>query len=143
MESLREISPGLWISSAKEAGILSDSADLVVDCRTRDRGDLPANAVQMCPSGKTNHSWEIKDLDAIVALVEPFLQENKTVLIHCQRGRSRSVTAAVAVLVAAGRAKGYEDGVKMARHPEFFPKQVCLGGLRNWLQSRNLLKGRS
>jgi len=139
---LREVSENLWVSDAKSASVLAESADLVVDCRTSRRGDTPENVVKMAPSGKTNHSWLASDLDAIVQAVVPRLKDGQTVLIHCRRGRSRSVTAAAAVLVAAGRAKGYEDGVKMAKHPDFCPKSTCLGGLRDWLQSRGQLRGR-
>jgi hypothetical protein len=73
----------------------------IIDCCGKAKGR--AGRVTVTPSAG-DHCWSPADLDRIVAEVSPVLQAGDRVLIHCNSGRSRSSTAAAAVLLAMGLA---------------------------------------
>lgn len=133
VESLREVSPGLWVSDIDSAGILGDDFALVIDCT----GKAPParNKVHARPTGSTGHSWTVEDLDGIVRLVEAHRAAGP-VLIHCRRGVSRSVCAAAAVLLATGVCSTVDGALIRTKFRGETPATQSVAGLRRWWRAR-------
>lgn len=89
----------LMLSSLRDSAIAESLVTKVIDCCGKAQGR--AGRVTVTPSAG-DHCWAPADLDRIVAEVRPVLESGDQVLIHCNSGRSRSSTAAAAVLLAMG-----------------------------------------
>jgi hypothetical protein len=128
----------LWVSGLEESVRFAAHFDLVVDCCGR-AGPRP-NGIVVCPSAG-NHRWAPEDLDRIVGAAVYRVRANRRVLIHCRSGRSRSTTAAAAVLLVLG---AYDDPTAAihaaARNPGEdgtgdAPDRRCVASLRAWWAS--------
>lgn len=133
-ETLREITPSIWIADAESALALRDEFGLVFDCT----GEAPVggNVHHVRPSGSTGHAWTEDDLDWIVAKAELYLGRGQTLLFHCRRGVSRSPCAAAAVLLATGQARTVDGAVEMTAFPGTSPASQSVAGLRRWWKAR-------
>jgi len=128
-ENLRQVGKNLWVSDRESAALVQDSFALILDCE----GDGACeNAVQVAPTGKTNHTWEAHDLERIIKLALPVLETQQDVLIHCRHGRSRSACAAAAVLIARQEAHDLEEALAKTRAAEKIPAVVTVASLRRW-----------
>lgn len=119
-----------WISDADSADDLEDMMDLVVDCTGV--ASPAKNKVHIKPTGKNNHTWTITDLDRIVKLVNPYINAGKKVLIHCERGRSRSACAVAAVLLDRGVVHSVDDALIAVTHASKKPNSHTVKSLREW-----------
>lgn len=128
-ETLREVSNNLWVGDADSAAIVGDDFSLVIDCTgvgpTRGNGrtlSYPANG----------HKWQAANLTQIANLAGMRLENGGTVLIHCNRGVSRSACAAAAVLLWIERAKTADEAIEMVKWSERRPASVTVGSLKDW-----------
>lgn len=136
VENLREVSKNLWVSDAGSAAAVGDDFSLVIDCTgygpTRGNG----KTVSIPPTGKTNHTWTEGNLTTIASVASMRLEAGGTVLIHCERGASRSVTAAAATLLWMGRARTVSEAVAKTRFSGKHPANKSLGSLQRWWEVR-------
>lgn len=129
----------LFVCGLRESLEIDHMVGLVVDCCGR--GGDRTNGIVVRPSAG-DHRWAIADLDRIVGAVAPVLEAGGRVNIHCRSGRSRSTTAAAAVLLAMGRATNPDDAVRMVAlnaHKDGVgeaPDRRCMTSLHEWWQSR-------
>ena len=107
--------------------------ELVVDCCGK--GPDRRNGVTAVPTAG-DHRWNPDDLDRIVRLVTPRLESGAFVLVHCRSGRSRSTTAAAAVLLATGWTDDPVKAVAACQLPGSKPDTRCVKSLRLWWQGR-------
>lgn len=125
---------GLFVSGLTESRQVEHLMELVVDCCGRG-GDRPNGIVARPSAG--DHRWAPADLDRIVLEVAPRLRDGHRVLVHCRSGRSRSTTAAAAVLLDMGLAGTPDEAVRMvalgAGRP---PDRRCTVSLREWWSAR-------
>ena len=91
----------LLICGLRDSAQVEATVSTIIDCCGKAAGR--AGRVTITPSAG-DHCWAPADLDRIVAAVCPVLSAGDRVLIHCSSGRSRSATAAAAVLLAMGLA---------------------------------------
>lgn len=124
---------------------LSDSLEieghmgLVVDCCGRG-GNRPNGIIVRPTAG--DHLWAPADLDRIVNAVIPRLEAGERVNIHCKSGRSRSTTAAAAVLLVMGKAATPTEAVRMVARNAYkdgigdAPNRRCTASLDAWWQGR-------
>jgi len=122
METMREVAAGLWVSGLVEAREWAGAVDLVIDCLDR-----------YGPTGRTNHAWTPDDLDRIVGVVRGCEGD---VLIHCRSGKSRSATAAAAVILDRGLASSPKAAMDMARLGSRRMNSQSIGGLNRWWARR-------
>jgi rhodanese-related sulfurtransferase len=107
---------GLFVSGLIESRQVDHLMGLVVDCCGRG-GDRPN--------------------DRIVGEVAPRLRDGHRVLVHCRSGRSRSTTAAAAVLLDMGLAGTPDEAVRMvALGTGRPPDRRCTSSLREWWSAR-------
>ncbi len=106
------------LDQREEAASLHGAA-LVIDCIGE--GPLAGFRTVTCRPSVGTHGWTVEDLDRVVALGLPVLRAGGNVVVHCESGRSRSVAAAAALLVAAG-SHGPEAAYEAAK---------CRGGSRS------------
>lgn len=137
-ETLREVGTNLWVSDYASAQVIGEDFDLTVQCIT----DVLTFArgtkhLEVTPSGKTNHSWTEADLNRIVFHAIDTLGRQGSVLIYCNRGRSRSACAAAAVLLASGEASDVQEALKKVSHNGSRPATTSIGGLNRWWRDRN------
>ena len=132
-ESLREVRPDLWVSDQESARTIGDDFGCVIDC-TGKHWQYP-NTVNARPTGATNHTWTVDDLDRIVFIVTRML-EHGPVLIHCRRGVSRSACAAAAVLLALGEAEGVATAIAKTRFEDQKISVNSMAGLKRWWAAR-------
>lgn len=133
MAARQVINMGLFISDAETAAATCQDYDLVIDCI--DHEYTAPNKVVIVPTGKTNHSWTIADLNKIIAAALPVMRAGGKVLIHCRRGVSRSAVGAAAILLGCGRSQS----VKMAlikTGGDTDPNPQSVKGLTDWLKLR-------
>ncbi|NBQ99649.1 MAG: hypothetical protein EBT79_10735 [Actinobacteria bacterium] len=143
MSTLRSPTPyinvRMFISGLDEAHQVDHMMGLVVDCCGRG-GDRPNGIIARPTAG--NHRWAPADLDRIVREVSPRLRDGQRVLIHCRSGRSRSTTAAAAVLLDMGLANTPDEAVRMVALGAFrdgvgeTPDRRCTTSLREWWEAR-------
>jgi hypothetical protein len=132
----REVAAGIWVGSvaARKAG---SRYDLIVDCLGAPNEPNDGCRVEVVtPNGRTGHTWEPGDLEAVVSVAAPVLGNGGRVLIHCRRGVSRSATAAAAVILHLGIAADVEDAVNMVRRQGSRPANSSVGSLSRWWSSR-------
>lgn len=127
----------LFICNGEESQQVEGLVSLVVDCWGG--GGKRKNGVIRRP--RRPHRWSPEDLDQIVAEVRPRLEAGERVLIHCHSGRSRSTTAAAAVLLDMRVARNPIEAVEMvalgARIGETEePDRRCIVSLREWWEGR-------
>jgi protein-tyrosine phosphatase len=136
MSNLRMVSPGIWVGPT--ASIRTPhNFDLVIDCAGL-LVDAPFPVEVATPSGKTAHTWTNRDLDRLVQVASPTLEAKGSVLLCCLHGRSRSATAASAILLAQGVAHDLDDAVTMVRLPGRRPAKSSKESLKRWWLARNL-----
>lgn len=137
-ETLREIIPGLWVSDAESAAIVGDDFSLVIDCTGYGPTVGNGRTLSVVANG---HKWDAASLTQIANLASMRLDNGGNVLIHCNRGISRSVCAAAAVLIRMGTASTVTEAIGMARWSERSPASVTVGSLNRWadaLRQQNL-----
>lgn len=122
--------PNLWISDADSADDLEDMMALVVDCTGH--GSRAKNKVHIAPTGKNNHTWTVDDLDRIVRVTKPYLDKGEKVLVHCERGRSRSACAVAAILLARGVVHNVDQALAIVTHESKKPNSHTVKSLRAW-----------
>jgi len=132
METLREVAPNLWVSDAESASVVGDDYDLVIDCTGNGPTKGNGKTASMRPEGKTNHAWTPRQLMKIAGGVTKHLANGETVLIHCQRGVSRSACAAAAVLMYSGQASTVESALMKTAWDGRQPASVTVGSLKRW-----------
>jgi hypothetical protein len=123
----------LWVSDCDTAAQTCGDYDLVIDCI--DHSYNCDHKIVITPSGKTNHSWTIADLNKIITAALPVMKDGGKVLIHCRRGVSRSAVGAAAILLGSGRSQS----VKMALLKSCVdgePNSQSVKGLSDWLKLR-------
>lgn len=129
----------LFIGDLEEAETVQNLMDLVVDCCGL--GGDRDNGMAVVPSAG-NHRWAGADLDRIVSAVRPRLMAGERVLLHCRSGRSRSTTAAAAILLAMGKAATVDQALRLcARNTHLqeggdAPDRRCAASLREWWHGR-------
>ena len=129
----------LFVSGFKESIEIEGLMALVVDCCGRG-GDRPNGIIVRPTAG--DHLWAPADLDRIVAAVVPRLEARERVNIHCRSGRSRSTTAAAAVLLVMGYAKTPTDAVRLVARNAWkngvgdAPNRRCTASLDAWWEGR-------
>lgn len=133
-ETLREITPSIWIADAQSALVLRSDFGAVFDCT----GQAPSgtNVHHVRPTGSTGHAWTVDDLDGIVAVAKEYLERSQILLFHCRRGVSRSPCAAAAVLLATGQASTVEQALEITTLPDTMPASHSVAGLRRWWRAR-------
>lgn len=131
-ETLREVAPRLWVSDRASAEVVGDDYDLVIDCTGNGPTKGNGKTASMCPEGRTNHDWTPRQLMKIAGGVAKHLAEGETVLIHCQRGVSRSTVAAAAVLLRMGEASTVQEALMKTRWDDRQPASVTVGSLKRW-----------
>ncbi len=125
---------GLFVSGLIESRQVDHLMGLVVDCCGR--GGDRQNGIIVKPSAG-DHRWAPADLDRIVGEVAPRLRDGHRVLVHCRSGRSRSTTAAAAVLLDMGLAGTPDEAVRMvALGTGRPPDRRCTSSLREWWSAR-------
>jgi len=140
-ETLREVSPDLWVSDRVSARMVGEDFALVVDCWGKTK-DAP-NKMHARPTGKTNHFWTVHDLVEIAKAAKPHLVAGRPVLIHCSRGVSRSTCAAAAVMMILGRVDTIDEGIAKARFDESRINSHSIGSARKFgkkVEARRQLK---
>ena len=115
---MRQPHPELELYIAGKASVPACGGDVddIIDCTPegcRSHGHQ-AKVLHLPPTGGNDHQWEMTDLDDIVELAIGCLEKGRIVLIHCNRGVSRSTTAACAVLLALGKARNVPEAIEMA-----------------------------
>lgn len=135
MTTVRSPVSGLFVSGLADGLRFGHTVHLVVDCCGKG-GDRP-NAVFARPSAG-DHRWSHGDLERIVGAVVPRLRAGHRVLIHCRSGRSRSTTAAAAVLLAMGESSDLDDAVRRSARNEGAdaPDRRSIVSLRAWWEGR-------
>lgn len=129
----------LFVCGLRDSLEIDHMFGLVVDCCGR--GGDRSNGIVVRPSAG-DHRWAIADLDRIVGAVVPLLRSGGRVNIHCRSGRSRSTTAAAAVLLDMGRATNPDDAVRMVAlnaHKNGIgesPDRRSMASLHEWWHSR-------
>lgn len=103
----------LYITGKANVPACGGDVDDIIDCTPEGcRGHAHmAKVLHLPPTGGNDHQWEMTDLDDIVELVIGCLEKGRIVLIHCNRGVSRSTTAACAVLLALGKARNVPEAI--------------------------------
>ena len=110
-----------------------------VDCCGR--GGDRTNGIVVRPTAG-DHLWAPVDLDRIVDAVVPRLRDGQRVLVHCKSGRSRSTTAAAAVLLVMGAAATPTEAVRMVARNAYrdgigdTPNRRCTASLDAWWAAR-------
>ena len=129
----------LFVSGLDDSLSVESMMGLVVDCCGRG-GDRPNGIIVRPTAG--DHRWAPADLDRIAAAVIPHLEAGEKVNVHCRSGRSRSTTAAAAVLLAMGHAKTLEEAVHLCALDSYIdgvgkaPDRRCMASLREWWHGR-------
>lgn len=131
LETLREVSPNIWVSDMESASIVGADFTLVIDCTGK--GQHRDNVVHLRPTGSTSHAWTVTDLDAVA---QHALAAQGPVLVHCRRGVSRSPCAAAAAILALGRAKTVDQALAMTKYQDATPASQSVAGLRKWWKER-------
>jgi len=123
------------VSSGEEAANSLDQFGLIIDCA----GVVPDHPkkVVIKPTGKTNHTWSVENLDRIVSLIDKKWREGDDVLVCCARGVSRSVTAAAAYLLFVGEATTIQSAIDTCRNPTRKPSSHSIRGLKLWWHERH------
>lgn len=136
-ETLREVAPKLWVSDIGSAGVVGEDFSLVIDC-TGGQGPTNGNGrtVPVRPTGRTNHAWSEADLNTIVGVVTMRLEAGGNVLIHCNRGVSRSACAAAAVLLWTEQAESLAGALDKVAVEGRRPNNHSVGGLRLWWEAQ-------
>lgn len=128
-ETLRQVHDNLWVSDIDSAEIIGDDVSLVIDCTgvgpTRGNG----RTLSIVADG---HRWDAESLTQIANLAGMRLEAGGDVLIHCNRGVSRSVCAAAAVLLWMGSAKSVDEAIDLVRWEDRRPATVTVGSLKRW-----------
>jgi protein-tyrosine phosphatase len=132
METLREVAPNLWVSDRASAAVVGEDYDLVIDCTGNGPTKGNGRTASLCPEGRTNHDWTPRQLMKIAGGVSKHLADGETVLIHCQRGVSRSSVAAAAVLLRMGVASTVQEALVKTRWDGRQPASVTVGSLKRW-----------
>lgn len=131
--TIRTPRPGLFVSGLKDSFRIGPEMDLVIDCCGRG-GDRPNGIIARPSAG--DHQWSVQDLDRIVGVAVPHLRAGHRVLVHCRSGRSRSTTAAAAVILAMDEADDLEGAVLRSSRPSMdgpcAPDRRCMTSLRAW-----------
>lgn len=132
----------LYVAGKASVPAIGGDMDDIIDCTSEGcRGhDHMSKVVHLPPTGNNDHQWELDDLDAIVELATGCLKQGRIVLIHCNRGVSRSTTAASAVLLALGLARNVDEAIEMARHHERVPVKTAQNSLCRWWDRRRQLR---
>ena len=133
---LDEVAPGLWVGP-QSARALQHLFVLVVDCRGSEA--VAGDRVFVPRSGKKGNLWEPADFDEMVEVVTSALGHGP-VLIHCRVGRSRSVTAAAAVLLATGRASDPDEAYAMVQLRKGGVGELTRRCLLRWWKERVLME---
>jgi len=129
----------LFVSDLNDSLQVEHLMGLVVDCCGRG-GDRPNGIVVRPTAG--DHLWAPADLDRIVDAVIPRLRDGQRVLVHCKSGRSRSTTAAAAVLLVMGAASTPTEAVRMVARNAYkdgigdTPNRRCTASLDAWWTAR-------
>lgn len=132
--TLREVGPRLWVSDAESADSAAPLMGIIIDCTGR--APSASNKIHARPTGVTGHSWTVEDLDRVVDWASAYLDEGKRVLIHCNRGRSRSTCAAAAVLLARGIVDTVPAALARTSMPGDPPVATSAVGLRKWWEAK-------
>lgn len=138
METLREVIPGLWVSDIESARIMGADFDLVIDCTGRGPTRGNGSTVSVTPKGKSNHDWTEKQLTKLAEGIAKWIRKDKTVLIHCQRGVSRSSVVAAAVLLWMGLEITTARAIRRTRWSGRQPANQTVGSLKRWWAARGL-----
>jgi protein-tyrosine phosphatase len=111
--------------------------DDIIDCTSEGSQHAHRSKVlHLPPTGTNSHQWEAADLNDIVDLAEGCLLKGRRVLIHCNRGVSRSTCAVAAVLLHMGHATTVQEAVAMARHEDRVPVKTAQASLTRWWADR-------
>lgn len=86
--------------ATRDAAAAQIGAALIIDCVGAE--PHPSIPTLTCLPSAGRRAWSPHDLDRIVAAAAPVLRSGQAVVVHCEHGRSRSVTAAAAILVGLG-----------------------------------------
>ena len=135
---MRNPIPNLYVAAANEVRHIGGGFDIIIDCTSEGVvHQWTDRAVHCPPTGSNDHQWTEEDLDMIVGLVEDGLVENQRVLVHCNRGVSRSTTAVAAVLLALGEVRSAHAAVEMAKDPTRQPVGTSMASLTKWWAAKN------
>lgn len=132
--TLRSVAPRLWVSDAESVESVSPLMGVIIDCTGR--APTASNKIHARPTGVTGHSWTVADLDRVVEWATAYLDDGKRVLIHCNRGRSRSTCAAAAVLLAQGIVDTVPAALARTGIPGESPVATSVAGLRKWWEAK-------
>lgn len=133
-ETLRQVAANLWVSDLESAAEVGGDFTVVLDCTGKTTG---RNVLESRPTGSTNHTWTVEDLDTLTDRAGRILEGQGTVLIHCRRGVSRSACAAAAVLLAQGKASSVKDALARTAIPGSPPASQSVSGLQKWWAAQN------
>jgi protein-tyrosine phosphatase len=133
--TVRTPRPDFIVCGLTDSFRVGPGVDLVVDCCGK--GGVRPNGIIVIPTAG-DHRWSNDDLDRIVGAVVPRLRAGHRVLIHCRSGRSRSTTAAAAVLMAMGESSDLDDAVRRSARNAGAdaPDRRSLVSLRAWWERR-------
>jgi hypothetical protein len=137
-ESLREVAPDLWVSDALSAEVLGPDFDLVVDCTGRGPHKNAPWCLSQRPSGSTSHTWDADQLDFLVGEVARSLEAGGSVLIHCNRGVSRSTCLAAAVLLERGMSRDVYRALLQTKFPGSRINTQTQGSLKRWWDAKKI-----
>jgi len=137
-ETLREVSPNLWVSDLSSASVLRPDFDLTIQCVPDPLPSCRGDHRVIVPSGGSPHSWSFRDLERITCLVRGALNLGKSVLIFCNRGQSRSASAAAAVLLDIGLCTAPDEAMKKVSSKRGRPAKASLDSVVRWWKAKRV-----
>lgn len=131
----------LYVASKVAVPANGGDVDIIIDCTPEGPTHQWAAKVRhVAPQGDNGHQWTRDDLDRIVGLAMNALGQGQSVLIHCNRGVSRSTCAAAAVLLAMGVTRSVNEAVTLCRHHERAPVKTAQASLCRWWDAHRQLQ---
>ena len=139
-ERMNEIIPGLYVGnahSARNLGLLkAHEIGHIINCASEDcpnvhEGELHYLSLALRDEPDSKITPLIADA---TATIKRALDAGQKVLVHCEMGRSRSVSMVMAYLIAQGEAPRQALNRVRERHPEAAPNRWFLDELRDFYQ---------